>query len=158
MKVCQALLQRSPCCEDFLKKSDGGLLRGKGSESAYEVLIVLESENFIRKFKIHSPLVRSTLPCDIFSSTTTSKSVHITSHGCLSFTAKVLIGHWRLFTWANNDIGYIWYSVSYRQPLKSFNSILEPNSLSKFRPEYVKEIFKCIHCKMQFLMSLLYGS
>ena len=33
MKVCQALLQRSPCCEDFLKKSDGGLLRGTGYES-----------------------------------------------------------------------------------------------------------------------------
>ena len=34
MKVCQALLQRSPCCEDFLKKSDGGLLRGTGYESS----------------------------------------------------------------------------------------------------------------------------
>ena len=48
MKVCQALLQRSPCCEDFLKKSDGGLLRGTGYESLFLTLKIwiLSYESF----------------------------------------------------------------------------------------------------------------
>ena len=50
MKVCQALLQRSPCCEEFLKKSDGGLLRGKGYENLYRAYIIVSKINSYIKF------------------------------------------------------------------------------------------------------------